>query len=131
MQYPPQQEPSIHQPQAPAEIYVSEQPQVYPLQPPVSASEYQPFGSGQEIAIYAKRGPAIFRAVLCIVTVLLLIILVITTFLTNGPLQPGDIAPMIATLVFVFVGSGLLGWLSWRTGFQLFFFSQTGVDYQL
>src|SRR5690242_14924934 len=73
MQYPPQQGPSMSQPQAPAEIIMPEQPQIYPPQPPVAAPEYLLPGPGQEIALYARRGPALFRAVLCIVTVLLLI----------------------------------------------------------
>lgn len=121
MQDSPQHEPLMRQPQAPAEIYMPEQPQVYLSRPPVSALEYQPLGPGQEMAIYPKRGPAIFRAVLCTITVLFLIGLVIITFLTNGPLQPSDIAPMIVTLVIVFAGSCLLGWLGWRMGFQLLF----------
>ena len=127
MQYPPPREPSMRQPQAPSEIYVPEQPQVYLSQSPVFTPAYQPFGPAQEITFYPKRGIALFRAMLCIVTILLLLILVITTFLTNGPLQPGDIAPMIFTLIIVFLGSILLGWLSWRMGLQLLLFPKPAL----
>lgn len=111
MQGPSQNQPPGPQPSAPSEIYWSEQAQaVVPQQQQVIL--------GQEIVIYPNRKQAIFRASLCTIVALFIISIFFVALATNGPLQPSDIAPMLATLFIVIFGAILLGWLGWSTGFR-------------
>ncbi len=122
MQYPPQEQPPFRQPYAPSEIYMPEQPQTYAPQQQIYAPQSQPPVQSQDIMIYFKRGYAIFCAAICTVAVLFIIGLLIFAFTTNGPIQTSDIAPIITTIIVAFAGSGLLGWLGWRMGFQQLFY---------
>src|SRR5258708_9507776 len=83
MQYPTEQERSMYQQPAPAEIYVPEQAQAYPSPLPVSEPQYQPSGAVQEIILYSKRGQVIFRTTVCAVGALFIIGIILSAFLTN------------------------------------------------
>lgn len=128
MQYPSQEQPPYYQPVTPSEIYIPEQNQAYGVQqsvyapqaqmPVFSQGTAQTIVQGQEMIIYPNRKQAIFRVSVCVSMAIFILGIFVFALATNGPIQPSDVAPMIATLLIVIVGVILLSWLSWSTGFQ-------------
>lgn len=103
MQYPPQQ-----QPQAPAEIYMPEQPPVY-------TPQSQPPVPGQDIAIYPNRRQTIWRTVICGACLVFLVLVLILSFTTGSSFQASD----TGSLIIILAGIALVGWLTWRMVSQL------------
>ncbi|MBA2680631.1 MAG: hypothetical protein H0U76_19825 [Ktedonobacteraceae bacterium] len=124
MEYPPPQQPPMHQPHASSEIYLPEQPLSYTPQ----YQPHQPLMPMQDIAIYPNRRQVIWRTVVCAISLLFMILIAVLFSLFIISLTSGDmlasgflLPPLLTVAFFLSAEIIYIGWITWRMAADFLF----------